>query len=214
MDKSEKIRQIQSISHEKFRYYCKYSESIAKKMKEKAPHIALPSGESVVQQVIMKILNAESALENGHAGIINGRIQIKSEFQNRDDIKYLYQTGFRLWQIEKHDLDGFIKVALISELRNQFNKSLRLPYKDVQLDDQNIAQEDAGDEKIERKLTIKSFLDSLDSIELRAMAQLVLVDGYGIVDIMVEFGLTRSQADKRIRKLMTLAESFDSRNHN
>ena len=63
-----------------------------------------------------------------------------------------------------------------------------------------------------RKKEVEAFISALDSAELRGIAQALLIDGKEKLDLQLEYGLTRSQVDKRMKKLLERATEFSVRN--
>ena len=167
----------------------------------------MPTGEAIVQSSLLKIMNAEVAISKGHAHIENGRIQLRSDLD--DSVKAVYSEGLRLWNPEIHDFNGYVKLVILSILRSFCKKNI------VIFDEEKVSSVDAGVEVSSENLAIlESFEKCVDSSELRAILSLIINKGYSVSDLMYELGLTRSQVEKRINKLVGLAESFSSRYDN
>ena len=166
--------------------------------------------ETLVQKAIVKVLNGEDALLNGHATIRNGRIQLKDSIKN-SDVRGKYIQGIRHWNPAKHDMITFLQLVIVSEIRNMMQKpSPTVEYFD---DIQSSKNEVASPfyERVEQREDISAYIMSIESAELRGFAQDILIREKQKIDLQLDYGLTRSQVDKRIKKLLDAAVLFSSR---
>ena len=178
-----------------FTVYKKYS---------KFSSISQEWSESLVQIALLKVMNGEIALIAGHATIRNGRIQLKNEIRN-SNISEKYKEGIRHWNPEKHEFITFIKLVIVSEVRNKLQNQKR----SEQINENTLeGSVESPEVAIQRKNDLETFILSLDSAELRGIANCLLIEGKEKLDLQLEYGLTRSQVDKRIIKLINCAKDF------
>ena len=167
----------------------------------------MPTGESLLQTAIVKIMNADEALARGHASLGSDRIALLPKFRDDRTVQERYSQGLRFWNRERHSLPGFVKLVILSEIRNLVRK--QAARSDQQAKTQIHFERQPPSEI--RSLEAARFIRSLESAELRGIASDILHHGYDVRDIQFEYGLTRSQAEKRVRRIMQLADAFSSR---
>ena len=215
MKTSSTEQAIHTLDKDELAELRRYADAMKRKFGLNSRTNDCQGGEAFVQAAILKILNAEKAIANGHAAIINGRIQILRELRNNTSIMEMYSEGLRFWDTRKHTLIGFLKLVILSDIRALLMKrDVSSPRNSLQLDLDQIEDHfsPSPEHSVSQKLAVDNFVRSLDSSELRGIAELILFSGYSVTDIMVELGLTRSQADKRIGKVLEHARRFAAPN--
>jgi len=206
----DKLAAIDGLPEETLARLADFAEKVLRKMSQENFQL-VQSGRDFVQTAVLKALNAEHALMNGDAAIINGRVQLTVRARSEASRAERYAAGLRFWNPMQHDLEGFLKLVILSDIRAAAKRLKHGPtIKSTEElagleSEKSLAVADTS--ALEASLA-ESFLNSLDSDELRLVGQRLLVNHESIEDLMFELGLTRSQVEKRVRKLMEAATHF------
>jgi hypothetical protein len=216
-----KAEALATVSAETLDELSRFAERIIRKMARNL-HAAQPlAGRDVVHTAILKALNAERALTEGHAAVINGRIQLTKLAKADPRTAEQYSDGLRYWDEMRHDLNGFLRLVILSDIRAWAKQCACGSSLTVEISDDVAASwsptegaatikcdAQSPEEAVGRRLAIESFVNSLDSCELSEIAEQILLEGAQIPDLMFQYGLTRSQVEKRIHKIMETAHQF------
>lgn len=176
------------------------------------------SAEDFVSKANIKIIGAEQALKLGHAVILNRRIQLRPEIASQPDMVSKYSEGLRHWDRSKHTFESFLHLVIASDVRNCARK-FRDHYSSEK-NDFNVGgvslikgKEFGGEEPDPEKeagvrMAKSDLIEALDVSELKQIATLILNSKYDIMDIAFELGLTKSQVEKRVRKIEYVAANL------
>ena len=224
----DKQEALTSISEDVLTRLSAFSEGVVVKMaRVQNRNIGqYPKAQDIVHLAILKTLNAERALCDGDAAITNGRIQLTAEAKADPTCVERYAEGLRFWNPGRHELEGFLRLVILSEIRAWAKrlKTAATRSTSTPIGGGLEAREGSGgaapsltehlpstavtpEESLVRDEALLGFIDALDSHELKEIARHILIEGADITDLMHEFGLTRSQVEKRIRKIMETASA-------
>ena len=197
-----------------------YADNVMKRLAHNLRLSRDMNGKDFASLALLKALNADRALRDGHAAIINGRIQLTREARGRPEIRLRYEAGLRYWDRGRHNLTGFLRLVMLSDIRAWAKKQLQ--FGEAVSEDEHRRSDDSRaslldaipatgnspEENVAEAELFEQFTRVLDSSELKAIANRILFEKASITDLMLEFGLTRSQVEKRIRKIIETAKAL------
>jgi hypothetical protein len=220
----EKTRTLASVSERTLCDLGHYADNVMKRLATISKLDHDMSGRDFASQAVLKALNAERALRDGHAAIINGRIQLTRQARALPEICERYEAGLRHWDPTRHDLIGFLRLVILSDIRAWAKRQHPV---DIRVGEDNRvagesrdlslemipAPENSPEENVAEAEIFAQFVRVLDSSELKIIANRILFGKASITDLMLEFGLTRSQVEKRIKKIVETAETLSGTNN-